>query len=169
MELKLYPADVLKKRCQPVRDVDDDVMARAREMLDFMYTCDGLGLAASQVGWSRRIVTIDPDVAREGERIFVNPLIVERDGSIELEEGCLSLPGVRATVSRAERVKVVAFTLSGERREFEAEGLAACAWQHELDHLNGLLILDRLTPTQVMALRDQLRALESGVADAERR
>lgn len=166
LELKFYPAQVLRRRCRPVQEVNDEVMARAQEMLEFMYAFDGIGLAASQVGWSRRIVTIDPELEKEGARIFVNPLIVHREGDMELEEGCLSLPGVRVKLHRAEKIKVVAYTLAGERVEFEAEDLAACAWQHELDHLNGLLIIDKVPPTTLMTIRDQLKKLEQeGEAD----
>jgi peptide deformylase len=79
---------------------------------------------------------------------------------MEHEEGCLSLPGVRACVPRAAKVQVVAYTLGGERVEMDAEDRVACAWQHEMDHLNGLLIIDRLCPTALTALRDQLKKLE---------
>ena len=112
------------------------------------------------MGWCDRIVTLDAEGTREGLRIFVNPLIVLREGQIEIEEGCLSLPGVRALVPRAEKVRVVVYTLGGERLEMEAEELAACAWQHELDHLNGVLIIDKVPPTGLIPLRARLKELE---------
>jgi peptide deformylase len=154
-----YPDSVLKKRCRPVREVTGDLARRAEEMLEFMYESQGLGLAAPQVGWSERVVTLDVEGEREGRRIYLNPLIVEREGNLEHEEGCLSLPGVQLEVPRSEKVRVVAYTLDGERVEMEAEGLVACAWQHELDHLNGLLIIDRVQPTALMDVRDQLKKL----------
>lgn len=160
VELRFYPERVLKRRAQPVREITDEVAARAEEMLDLMYESDGLGLAAPQVGWSRRVVTLDVEGAHEGRRIYVNPVIVDRQGHMEHEEGCLSLPGVRACVPRAAKVRVVAYALGGQRVEMEAEDLVACAWQHEMDHLNGLLIIDRLSPTALMALREQLKKLE---------
>jgi peptide deformylase len=160
LDIKCYPDPVLKRACRPVRTITDNLVRRAREMLEFMYEADGIGLAACQVGWSNRIVTIDVELDQRDPRIFVNPLITEREGEQELEEGCLSLPGLRLKVPRAERVKVVAYTLEGRRLEIEAEGLAACAWQHELDHLNGLLIVDRVPPTTLIGLRDQLKRLE---------
>ncbi len=168
MELKRYPAQVLRKRCKPVREIDDEVAERAREMLDFMYASAGLGLAAAQIGWSRRVVTLDPALRHEGQRVFVNPIIIAREGHLEHEEGCLSLPGVQVNVPRAEKVALVAYTLGGERVEIEAEELAACAWQHELDHLNGVLIIDKIPPAGRLALRDQLRRLEQEAAGAER-
>ncbi|MGD2175370.1 MAG: peptide deformylase [Candidatus Brocadiaceae bacterium] len=160
MELKYYPERVLRKKARPLEQIDDEVLVRAQEMLEFMYEAEGIGLAAPQVGWSDRLVTLDVEQEHEGERIFVNPRIVERGGHLEHEEGCLSLPGIKVCVPRAERVTVVAYTLQGERVELEAEGLHACAWQHEMDHLNGLLIIDRLSPTALISLRDQLQRLE---------
>ena len=167
MELKHYPASVLKKRCRPVREVTDKLVRRAEEMLEFMYESQGLGLAAPQVGWSERVVTLDVGSAHEGRRIFINPLIVQREGELEHEEGCLSLPGIQVPLTRADKVKIVAYTLQGERVELEAEGLAACAWQHELDHLNGLLIIDRVAPTTLVTLRAQLKKLEEEAEQAE--
>jgi len=160
MELKLYPDRILRRRCQPVREVDDEVLQRAEEMLQLMYETDGVGLAGPQVAWPRQIITLDTIGEHEDPRIFVNPRIVNREGYTEMEEGCLSLPGVRARVPRAEKVTVVAFTILGERIEAEAEDLAAVAWQHELDHLNGILLIDRLSPTQLMTLREELKHLE---------
>lgn len=162
MEIRCYPDRVLRKRCRPVRTIDDEFLARAHRMLDFMYVADGIGLAGPQVGWTDQIITLDVDLRHDGKRIFVNPRIIHRDGTLEAEEGCLSLPGIRIKVPRAGRVAVVAYTLAGERLELEAEGLAAVAWQHELDHLNGLLIIDRVAPTTLMSIRDQLRQLELG-------
>jgi len=167
LQIRYYPDDVLRKRCAPVRRVDDDVLRRARAMLDLMYVSDGVGLAGPQVGWSSRIITLDTEQAHEGERIFVNPRIVSREGAMELEEGCLSLPGIRLNVPRSEHVQVVAYTIMGQRVEVEAEGFAACAWQHELDHLNGVLIIDRVTPTALITVRDQLKQLERELASSQ--
>jgi len=156
----VYPERVLRKKCQPVERIDDRVVSDAQAMLEFMYESDGLGLAGPQVNWANQIVTLDIEQTGRGRRIFVNPRIIEREGHLEHEEGCLSLPGLRLLVPRSERVRVVAYTLEGERLELEAEGLAACAWQHETDHLNGVLIIDRVQPTTLMTVRDRLRLLE---------
>ncbi len=160
LELKCYPDRILRRKCRPVREVNDQVAERAAEMLDFMYASEGLGMAAPQIGWTSRIVTLDVESDREGRRIFVNPRIVHREGYAEEEEGCLSLPGIRLKVPRAARVVVVAYSLTGERVEMEAEDLAGCAWQHELDHLNGLLIIDKVPPTTLMPVRARLKELE---------
>jgi len=168
MELKRYPDRALRKKCLPVRDVDDEFVSRAQQMLEFMYAAEGLGLAAPQVGRTDRIVTLDVAQQREGTRIFLNPRIVSHEGYMEEEEGCLSLPGIRVKVPSAEKVAVRAFLLDGEQVEVEAEGLAAAAWQHELDHLNGVLIIDHLTPTRLITIRGQLKDLEEIAQRQER-
>ncbi len=160
VELRIYPDEVLRKSCRPIERIDDGLVSEAREMLEFMYESEGIGLAGPQVGWPRRLMTLDVEHQAQDPRIFVNPRIVEREGHVELEEGCLSLPGLRLHVPRSEKVRVVAYTLEGERLEIEAEGLEAVAWQHETDHLNGVLIIDRVQPTRLMSVRERLRRLE---------
>ena len=169
MELKYYPDRVLRKKCRPVEEVNDEVVERARRMLEFMYESEGLGLAAPQVGWSDRIVIVDVEGSKQGERIFLNPRLVRREGHMEQEEGCLSLPGVRLNVPRAEEMTVAAYTLAGERVELEVEGLGSAVWQHELDHLNGVLIIDKVPPTSLISIREQLKKLEREAAEGERR
>jgi len=160
MRLKKYPEKILRVKCQPVHEITDSELARAREMLEFMYQSEGVGLAGPQVGWSCQIVTLDAEGAREGDRIYVNPRIVEREGESTEEEGCLSIPGLRAPVARAARLRVVAYTLDGKRVEQQVEGLLARVWQHEVDHLNGVLFIDRLDPTTLMTMRQKLKELE---------
>ena len=160
MQIIHYPDRVLSRQSKPVREVDREVLDRAHEMLELMYESDGIGLAGPQVGWSRRIITLDVDQDRKGERIFINPRIIEREGQMEGEEGCLSLPGMSLAVPRAAKVKVAAYTPKGERLEIDADGLHAAAWQHELDHLDGLLIINRADPADILAVSRQLRKLE---------
>jgi peptide deformylase len=160
MQIVHYPDRVLSRQSKPVREVDRDLLDRAHEMLELMYEEDGIGLAGPQVGWSRRIITLDVDQDRQGERIFINPRIIDRNGTVAGEEGCLSLPGMSLEVPRAAEVTVAAYTPKGERVEIEADGLHAAAWQHELDHLDGLLIINRADPADVMAVTRQLRKLE---------
>jgi peptide deformylase len=167
VELKYYPDRVLRKKSRPIQEVNDEVMERARQMLEVMYEAEGVGLAGPQVGWGRRIVTIDVEGPKPEDRVFVNPLIVRRDGKMEQEEGCLSLPGIKVKVPRAEKITVVAYTLAGDRVEFEFEGLPACVWQHELDHLNGVLIIDKLPPTTLITIREQLKQLEEQAKEAQ--
>ncbi len=160
MEFVTYPDPRLRKKCSPITEIDDETLDRAEEMLELMYAREGVGLAGPQVGWLERIVTLDTEGNRKGDRIFVNPKIVESEGSITDDEGCLSLPGIWVPVTRAEWVTVSAYTIRGKSVEIEAEGTAARAWQQEIDHLNGMLVIDRTTPTALMQVRDKLKKLE---------
>ena len=167
MELKKYPNLILRAKCRPVLEITNEDIVQAKEMLEFMYAVNGAGLAGPQVGWNRQILTLDVGGERQGERVFVNPRIISSEGEVEAEEGCLSLPGLWAPVKRAEKLVVVAYTLAGERVEQHAEGLLARAWQHEIDHLNGMLFIDRLAPTTLMTLRQKLRELELDQKESE--
>lgn len=160
MRIRTYPDGCLRVSCPPVREFGDEEMARAQGMLDLMYELKGVGLAGPQVGWHGQILTLDVEQSGEGDRIFLNPRILGVEGEAEQDEGCLSIPGVFAPLRRAEKVVVAAFNLRGERMEIEAEGLAARAWQHELDHLHGILFIDRLDPTTLMTIRREIKAFE---------
>jgi len=160
VEFVKYPDPRLRKKCSPITEINDETLNRAEEMLELMYAREGVGLAGPQVGWLERIVTLDTEGNRKGDRIFVNPKIIETEGSIKDDEGCLSLPGIWVPVTRAERVTVSAYTIRGKNVELEAEGTAARAWQQEIDHLNGMLVIDRTTPTALMQVRDKLKKLE---------
>jgi len=161
MKLKTYPDPVLQKRAVPLRSITDADLDKLRKMRDLMYELGGIGLAGPQVGWSSRVVVMDTDGRGEGERIFINPKIIESDGMAEDQEGCLSLPGIRSTVVRAEKVVVVAYAEDGKRLEIDAEGLQARAWQHEIDHLNGVLFIDKLPAAAQMNIRHRLKELSS--------
>lgn len=125
-----------------------------------MYEAKGIGLAANQVGWMERVLVKDETGERTGERVFINPVILHQEGETLEEEGCLSLPGVFGKVMRSEKVVVAAYTLKGERLEIKVEGLSARVWQHEIDHLNGTLIIDKMTPASRLANSKRIKELE---------
>ena len=135
-----------------------------REMFDLMYEANGIGLAANQVDLPYRLFVInlksDPD-AKEEEHVFLNPVITSRKGNAEGEEGCLSIPGLYAQIKRPERVVLNAYNLAGEELNLELDGLFAKAVQHELDHLDGVLFIDRLSPTGAIELREALQDFEA--------
>jgi peptide deformylase len=147
-EIKKYPEKVLKQRALPVATVDDDIRRLIDDMIETMYAAPGIGLAAPQVGVSKRVIVIDVSL-REEERTpviaLINPEIKALEGEIESEEGCLSLPGYIASVTRAEKVIVRGLDREGRPLEIEAEGLLCRALQHEIDHLNGTLLIDRIS------------------------
>lgn len=156
-----YPDPRLRQKCAPVTDFGPELAALAERMLSLMVAGEGVGLAASQLGILQRLIVLSPTGKREDARILVNPVIREPHGSVEGEEGCLSLPGIRGQVRRAATCRVSAHDLAGRPMEFLAEDLTARICQHETDHLNGILILDRFGPGDRMAVRKTARALES--------
>lgn len=145
LPLVIYPEPILLRRAPEVTEFSPDLSELAHNMLETMYVEDGIGLAAPQIGVSARVFVSDLSKQRDEPFIIVNPVIVEKSGSIELEEGCLSIPGYRAKVSRFEHVRVEGFHPSGSPLSVEATGLRAVCYQHEIDHLDGILFVDRLS------------------------
>ncbi|HET6442850.1 MAG TPA: peptide deformylase [Phycisphaerae bacterium] len=159
MELRLYPDPVLRDLSEPVEVFDEALAALAREMTRVMRENNGLGLAGPQVGALKRIFVIAPDAEPGREIVLVNPEIDETAGWEEADEGCLSFPGIYVKVGRFARVVARYQDPSGRPQHLEAEGLLARAVQHELDHLDGRLLVDRMSPVQRMAQRRRLRDL----------
>lgn len=163
MQIVQYPHPALRWVSKPVREVNDAIRKISRDMFELMYTAKGVGLAANQVALPLRLFVINSrsePVETEQERVFINPQIVERKGIVEEEEGCLSLPGVFGKLKRAERVKVAALGLDGQPFELEAEGLLARAIQHEVDHLQGVVFTDKLTPLEKLRVIAKIREFE---------
>ena len=146
-EVVKWPDPVLAKRGENVTVFDAKLKKLVEEMFDSMYAAQGIGLAAPQISISQRITVIDVSFNKKpGDRIvLINPEIIEREGKQVEEEGCLSLPEIREKVSRAAKVKVKAQDVTGEWFELEGEELLARAMQHEIDHLDGVLFIDRLS------------------------
>jgi peptide deformylase len=160
-----YPHPVLRKRCEPVTVFDEQLAEVVARMQELMGEARGVGLAAPQVNLAVRLFVMNATGEPEDMRVYVNPSIRDAHGSVEAEEGCLSLPGVHVSVRRAQRCRIVAQDLKGNPIEEEATDLVARIWQHETDHLNGTLILDRMGPSDRMATRRTLRALEAAYAE----
>jgi peptide deformylase len=160
-----YPDKVLKTKAKPVARVDDEIRALVDDMAETMYAAPGVGLAANQVGVLRRVAVVDvlhPDGAPK-LFVFINPEVVERDGEIEWEEGCLSFPGFHVDVTRAFRIKVRALDRDGNPFEVDAEEYFAVAIQHEIDHLDGVTLADKVSfLKRKMMVRDLLKAREAG-------
>lgn len=139
--IRKFGDDVLRKKCREVEEIDDRLLTLIEDMKETMYDADGVGLAAPQVGILKRLFVID---IGEGPLVFINPEILETNGSQTDDEGCLSLPGETEEVMRPNYVKARALNEKGEEFEIEAEGLLARAILHEYDHLNGTLFIDRV-------------------------
>ncbi len=139
----IYPDPILRKKAKEIEEINDDIKKLADEMASLMYENKGIGLAAPQVGESVRLITVDiTGSRRENLMVLVNPVILSKEGEIEYEEGCLSLPGFRANIKRAKKIEVLAKDLSGEEKKISAEDILSVCIQHEIDHLDGILLLD---------------------------
>ena len=160
LQILQYPDPRLREHAAKVREMGKFLQELAARMGELMGESKGVGLAATQVGWPFKFVILNPTLEPGKVRAFINPVILARRGRILEEEGCLSVPGVFAKVRRAEKVTVRATLPDGEPAEMEAEGLIARAWQHELDHLEGGLFVDRLAPAARIVIAPQLRQME---------
>jgi len=177
-ELKIihYPDPRLRKMSQPVTEFTPELKALAARMLELMKDARGVGLAAPQVGQNIRLFVINPTGEEGKERAYVNPVLSDPDGEEEGEEGCLSLPQINAKVWRSKLLKMQAQDLDGSPFEEQADGYIARIWQHETDHLNGTLILDRMGPVARLACRRILKELQQkwddehpGAADGKKK
>lgn len=148
VKIRTYPDKVLGKKAAGVERIDAGLQRLIEDMFETMYAAPGIGLAAPQVGLSKRLLVIDINSKAEGKEkypplVLINPEIVSLEGEAESEEGCLSLPDFTTKVNRATRVFVKAVDREGKHLELDASGLLAIALQHEIDHLEGTLILDK--------------------------
>lgn len=163
MKIVQYPHPALRYPAKPLTAIDRQVHLDAGRMLELMYENKGLGLAANQVFLPYRIVVINPTgdpQQREREEVLLNPVILERKGSIEGEEGCLSFPGLFQKIRRAKTVSVQAYNLKGEVIEKIISDLESRLWQHEVDHLDGILFIDKMGTIARLASRSALREFE---------
>jgi len=151
-----YPDPRLSRVAAPVAVIDDAVRKLAANMLETMYAAPGVGLAATQVDVHRRIIVMDISEDRSCPMVFINPDILEREGECEDEEGCLSVPGIREKIRRSAKIRLAAQGASGERLELDAEGLLAVCIQHEIDHLEGHLFVDYLSPLKQTRIKNKL-------------
>ena len=184
-EVLYYPEarDVLTTECEPVEEVNEEIRELVDDLIETMYAASGVGLAAPQIGVTKRITVIDVSHPDEGERdpiVLINPEIIEEEGKLKWEEGCLSFPGLYGDVKRNAKVKVRATNRDGETYEIEGEELLAVALQHEIDHLDGVLFIERMSGLKRrMAIKKykkiraqmeedaQREAEEAAAADAE--
>ena len=183
LPIYLYGSDVLRAKAKPVAEMDNSVIKLIYDMLETMHKANGIGLAATQVGDLRRIIVIDisdveetkeqeadadvritsPDLPRK--LVLVNPEILSEQGSWRVEEGCLSIPEVRSEVERAEKIKIRFLDANLKETQLHADGLLARVILHEIDHLDGVLFIDRITPAQRALLKGQLKNIKKGVVE----
>lgn len=175
LRLRFYPDPVLRQKAAPVGEVTEEVRKVAAEMVEIMKEEDGIGLAGPQVGvpWrifvadvpegQKRSASAEPPTATKGPRVYINPVLSKPEGAPEpYEEGCLSLPDIRGDVLRPPTITITYTDLEGKQATETAAGLLARCWQHETDHLDGVLIIDKMTQIFRMKNKSAIRDLERG-------
>ena len=173
MRIVKYPHPTLRYKSKPLLRVDTELRKMIHQMFDLMYAHEGVGLAANQVDLPYRVIVMNvkSDVAaKDEEHAFINPVIVQRKGGMEeKEEGCLSLPEIFAPVKRAQKIVLNAYNLSGQEVTWELDGMYARVVQHECDHLDGILFVDRLSPANLLAVKEALQDMEAAFSGERQR
>ena len=168
LNIVYYPVPILKRVCDPVESFGPELAAFAKGMLTLMHRSQGVGLAAPQVGVPIRLFVCNTTGEPEDDLVFVNPQLSDLSGAAEDSEGCLSIPDVDVSMRRSTSVKIAAVNTEGITIQLEATDLTARVWQHEIDHLDGRLIIDRMSATDEIANRRALKQLEADFAAAPR-
>ena len=160
LEILEFPDPRLRTKAKAVKNVTGKLIRLADRMLDAMYEAPGIGLAATQVNFHQRIIVLDVSEEKKSPLILINPTLKEQEGEIETSEGCLSVPGFWEPVVRSSRILVNAVNRQGEPFTMEAEDLLAVCIQHEIDHLEGKLFVDYISPTKRLLIRKKLQKLQ---------
>ena len=160
LEILHFPDARLRLHAKPVAQVDDRVRQVVSDMFETMYEAPGIGLAATQVNIQEQIIVTDVSEEKNAPLCLINPKIIQMDGTEEMQEGCLSVPGFFENVTRAEVIKVQALNEQGEEIEIDADGLLSVCIQHEMDHLEGKLFVDYLSPLKRQRIKKKLLKLE---------
>jgi peptide deformylase len=182
LPIYLYGTEVLRKKAKPIQKLDDAAIKLMYDLAETMRKANGIGLAATQVGELRRMLVVDVSAVERGAReedegkppepereskvlVMINPEFTVTEGSVTMEEGCLSIPDLRAEVDRPEKISVKYMDVNFKEAELTADGLLARVIQHEADHLDGIMFVDRIGKTRRALLRSELRKIEKGEVD----
>jgi len=155
LEIKEYGEPILREKALPVEEVTPEILNLIKDMAETMYTASGVGLAASQVGVLKRIILVDGE--EDGLIVLINPMIIKSEGEVVEEEGCLSVPDIYSQVKRSSKVTIKALNENGDPIEITKEDLTARALQHEIDHLDGILFIDRIGRMERQILLNKLK------------
>lgn len=163
LEIKKYPERILMQKTSTIENIDSSIQQLIENMFETMYAAKGIGLAANQIGILKRLCVVD---TRQGEEkgsliILINPVIIEKEGSVEASEGCLSIPGYSTSIKRAEKVYLKGLSKDGKEIEIEGTGILARVLQHEIDHLDGLLLIDRMSPIKREFFKRRYKKLQN--------
>ncbi|MCK3657937.1 peptide deformylase [Pasteurellaceae bacterium Pebbles2] len=164
LDVLIYPDEQLRTIAQPVTEFNQELQTFIDDMFDTMYEHEGIGLAATQVNVHQRVITMDIEGDKTNQIVLINPEIIESSGETGIEEGCLSVPGFRGLVPRKEKVTVKALNRQGEEFTLSADGLLAICIQHEIDHLNGVMFVDYLSPLKRNRIKEKLVKMQKQMA-----
>jgi peptide deformylase len=171
LSVRVYGDAMLRMKALPVRNFDEKLQKLVRDMTHTMYQRDGVGLAANQIGHNQRLFVIDMDYSKDNSKpnpvVFINPIIKSGEGEYEIEEGCLSVPGIYAKVTRFDKISYSYFDKEGNEHSEEAEGYKAVVIQHEYDHLNGILFIDKISKLSLLKIKRKLKLIESTAVDGK--
>ncbi|MDY6853793.1 MAG: peptide deformylase [Thermodesulfobacteriota bacterium] len=145
LEILKYPDPILRKQAKPVGIVDAKIKKFAQDMIETMYAAPGIGLAAPQVGESIRLIVVDITQKKEGPIVLINPKVISSEGECFEEEGCLSVPDLKEPILRKQKIFIKGLDIEGNTIQISADDLLAIVLQHEIDHLDGILIIDRIS------------------------
>jgi len=162
-EIVTYPAEILKRPTEKVEEINDEIRDLIRDMFETMYSAEGVGLAANQIGVPLSIMVIDTSIKEDSpdvKLVLINPEIINSEGKVRFKEGCLSFPGLSVEVERFEKVELKAIDEEGREKVYELEGFPAIVFQHELDHLKGITFLDRLSAWRRRLALEKYRKLQ---------
>jgi len=165
LQILKYGNSILAKKAEPVKKIDIDILELAQNMVQTMHAAPGIGLAAPQVNVSKRIITVDLSAGEKSEDliILINPELMSQEGEVILEEGCLSVPDIQEKVARPLKVVIKGLDLEGKEKIIEAENLLARVFCHEIDHINGKLFIEHLSPLKKTLIKRRLKKkLETG-------
>ncbi len=165
LQILHFPDPRLRKKASPVDEVNDQVRQTVKDMFETMYDAPGIGLAATQVNLQREIIVIDVSEDKSAPLCLINPEIIAKDGEEEMQEGCLSVPGIFENVQRFEKITVKALDEKGEEYTLDADGLLAVCIQHEMDHLQGKLFVDYLSPLKLQRIKKKMLKLKKHETD----
>lgn len=171
LPVRIYGDEILRKKALPVNRFDDKLKKLVRDMIYTMYKRDGVGLAANQIGSTQRIFIIDTELSKEdcepNPIVIINPVIESGEGEYEMEEGCISVPSIYAKVKRFNKIRYTFLDINGKLHESEAEGYKAVVIQHENDHLDGVLFVDRIGKLSLLKIKRKLNELLKTAVDGK--
>lgn len=160
LELKFYGDPVLRQKAESINEINEEIKQLAKDLIETMYEENGIGLAAPQVGISKKMIAVDAGEHRGNPIVIMNPELIASEGKEVMEEGCLSFPEIYGKIERAKTAVFKGLTIEGKEIELHLKDLECRAFLHELDHLNGILFIDRMTPTHKIVIGSKLRKLK---------